>query len=861
MAIEFEKGPASAASERAAGFAGWPTAALLVVLVIAVYSPTLQADFVNWDDQDHVSENLRVTEPGGLIRSWYDTESPGFYPITYTTFYVEWRAAGGAPWLFHLDNVLLHSCNMLMVALLARRLGLPGSAAWLVAALWALHPVGVASVAWVTERKNVLYVFFWLGSLLLYLRWADGGAGTALSGRVTRSPSGNRARVLDQLELVADESSFVRPTFAKRLVGLGRSLARSFHAGSTAGSRIDSRGSASDSGRPVVDYVLSVGCFGLALLSKGAAMSLPAALVLVGWLRGRLAERRFWLSLVPHAVLAIVAGMALVHAVPAQAGVPSLGTRLLLAARALWFYVAAFLWPGELLPIYPRWTAAQVGPPEYVSLGALGAAAALAVVLRSRLPRLASLGIGLFLTNAALVVGVVWFTYFRHSWVADHLAYLPSLGLALVGVVGVREVCREVGLPESVPVVALAVWCGALGVVTWSHVGVWRDSETLWTYTLARNPECSTCHANLGFVLFDRGDVDGAIAHYREALRLGPEVKTAVNFGNALLAEGRLEEAATLYMLGMRLDPNHVGAAYNFANALHKQGKIEEAITGYRLALKLEPRSIEAHNNLGVALLAAGRVDEARTEFEEALRLDPEDVEAELNLGVIASGSGRWEAAVEHYEHALRRHGNDPRYAEAHYRLGEALAEQGKVGEAMAEFEAANRLAGGHAESLAGIATILVERGDLEAAARRLSEALRLDPDAPTLHYRLADVLGDLGDKEAAVEHLRRAAELAPESAELANHLAWVLATAPETHLRDGEEAVRLAERACGLTGHSDANYLDTLAAAYAEAGRFADAVRTSKRAIGLAGGDSEVVHEFRNRRSLYEKGEPYREP
>jgi len=861
MAIEFEKGPTSAASERAAGLVGWPTAALLVVLVIAVYSPTLQADFVNWDDQLHIAENPRVTEPGGLIRSWYDTESPGFYPITYTTFYVEWRAAGGAPWLFHLDNVLLHSCNMLMVALLARRLGLAASAAWLVAALWALHPVGVASVAWVTERKNVLYVFFWLGSLLLYLKWADGGAGMAVSGRVTRSPSENRARVLDKLELVADESRFVRPTFAKRLVGLGRSLARSLRTRPTAGSRIGYKGSARGASRPVVAYALSVGLFGLALLSKGAAMSLPAALVLVGWLRGRLLERRFWLSLVPHAVLALFAGMALLHAVPAQAGVPSLGTRLLLAARALWFYVTTFLWPGELLPIYPRWTAAQVGPREYVSLGALVAAAACALILRARVPRLVSLGIGLFLTNAALVAGVVWFTYFRHSWVGDHLAYLPSLGLALAAVVGVHEVCRVVRLPERVPVAALAVCCGVLGVVTWFQVGVWRDSETLWTYTLARNPECSTCHANLGFVLFDRGDVDGAIAHYREALRLGPEVKTAVNFGNTLLAEGRLEEAATLYKLGMRLDPTHVGAAYNFANALHKQGKIEEAIAGYRLALKLEPRSIEAHNNLGVALLTAGRVDEARAEFEEALRLDPEDVEAELNLGVIASGSGRWEAAIEHYERALCRHGDDPRYAEAHYKLGEALAERGNFGEAMAEFEAAHRLAAGHAESLAGIATILVERGDLEAAARRLSEALSLEPDAPTLHYKLSDVLGDLGDKEGAAWHLRRAVELAPESAELANYLAWVLATAPETQLRDGDEAVRLAERACRLTGNSDSNYLDTLAAAYAEAGRFADAVRTSKRAIALGGGDPAIVDELRSRLSLYENGEPYRVP
>ena len=179
---------------------------LLVGLVLAAYGSALTADFVNWDDDTHVYENPRVTAPDGLLRMWSDASSPGPYPILYAGYYLEWRLAGGAPWPFHLDNVLLHAGNAVLLGVLARQLALPAVAAWLAAALWALHPMHVESVAWVTERKNVLYVFLWLGSLLLYLRARD----------------------------------------AWRLA-----------------------------------YPLSILLFALALLSKGAAISLPAALVLV----------------------------------------------------------------------------------------------------------------------------------------------------------------------------------------------------------------------------------------------------------------------------------------------------------------------------------------------------------------------------------------------------------------------------------------------------------------------------------------------------------------------------------------------------------------------------------------------------
>ncbi|HJQ85010.1 MAG TPA: hypothetical protein VKA21_13085, partial [Candidatus Binatia bacterium] len=135
-------------------------AVLLVALVAAAYSGTLRAGFVVWDDDDHIYENPHVLARSGYTRAWGGWRDPSFYPLTFTTFWLEWRAAKGQPWLFHLDNVALHAANGVLAGLVAEAAGLGPGPAWAAAGLWALHPVAVASVGWVTERKNVLCVFF-----------------------------------------------------------------------------------------------------------------------------------------------------------------------------------------------------------------------------------------------------------------------------------------------------------------------------------------------------------------------------------------------------------------------------------------------------------------------------------------------------------------------------------------------------------------------------------------------------------------------------------------------------------------------------------------------------------------------------
>ena len=329
--------PAAATSVRTSPVTrgAWWRWALLLALVVAAYGPALRADFVNWDDPIHVYENPRVTAPDALRRSWSDGRNPGFYPVLFALYRLEWLAADHRPWLFHLDNVLLHAGNALEVGLLAGELALPAPAGWLAAGLWALHPAHVESVAWITERKNVLYTFFWLGSLLLYLRW--------------RRADARRAPLL---------------------------------------------------------YAASLLLFVLSLLSKGAAMTLPAAFVLVDWSSGRRLDRRLWVSLAPYVALGVAGGVALVRLVPATLHVPPLGDRLAVSCRAFWFYLTTFLWPRALVPVYPKWSLAQTHLPDVLAALGLAALAAAGIAARARLPRPILFGAGLFVTNILLVLGL-----------------------------------------------------------------------------------------------------------------------------------------------------------------------------------------------------------------------------------------------------------------------------------------------------------------------------------------------------------------------------------------------------------------------------------------------------------------------
>jgi tetratricopeptide (TPR) repeat protein len=237
--------------------------------------------------------------------------------------------------------------------------------------------------------------------------------------------------------------------------------------------------------------------------------------------------------------------------------------------------------------------------------------------------------------NLSVVLGIVWNSYMGHAFVADRYLYLPAVGLTIAAVAGMGELAPRMGLPPRGAALAGAVALAALAVGTWRQVPVWHDSDALWTYTLAHNPDCVPCHENLGLVLLERGELDAAAAHYERARRLGIGSNGAVAFCVLRQRQGRLDEAAELCELGRRLDPSNPNAPDHLGIVRDGQGRSEEAIALLAEAVRLDPGWAAAYTNLGVVLLRAGRYEEAKGQFETALRLAPGDPDARENLATV----------------------------------------------------------------------------------------------------------------------------------------------------------------------------------------------------------------------------------
>jgi len=611
--------------ERAGGGRGpaWGFAAIFLLTLLA-YGPALGGGFI-WDDDRHVTK-MALQSLAGLRRIWFEVgATQQYYPVLHTAFWVEHRLWGEAALGYHLLNVFLHATSACLFVLVLRRFWADRLAPWLGGLLFALHPVGVESVAWISEQKNTLSTVFYLLAVLAYLRFDDAG----------------------------------------------REGAR----------------------RPAATYALATGLFLLALLSKSVTATLPAALlVLIWWRRGRLGLKRDGAPLLPWLGLGV--GMGLFTAWVERTYIGAEGApfnlsfleRGLLAGRVIWFYLGKLVWPSNLVFIYPRWQVSAAAAGQYlypagvlILLGLLGWQAR-----RARGPLAAFLFFAGTLVPALGFVNVYPFVY---SYVADHFQYLASLGiLALAAGAWAEARGRGWGTPARYGAAAVLLLLGGL---TWRQCHDYRDAETLYRRTLAKNPDCWMAEVNLGKILHESGRTPEAIAHYEAGARLHPQAKSYYDWGNALQDAGRMEEAQARYEAALRLEPNYADAHVNLALILAGQNQLAAAAQHDELALRLLPNLAEAHNNLGNVYFRQRRLAEAQAEFETALRLRPAYAKARNGLGGVLFRSNQFPAAAEQFAAAIRI---DPTYAEAHLNLAVALVRMQRVPEAVAECEAALRL-------------------------------------------------------------------------------------------------------------------------------------------------------------------------
>jgi protein O-mannosyl-transferase len=654
----------------------WLLALVLVIGTILAYHPVWRAGFI-WDDDLHVTANRLLWERGGLKKIWASPDAPQYYPMVFTSFLMEYALWGANAPGYHWVNLLLHATSALLAWRVFQRLGVPG--AWVAAAVFALHPVNVESVAWISERKNCFCMVFYLLSLLLYLRSEP---------------------------LMPQDISLRSTCYAPRL--FPSCVFRP--------------------PRPVL-YWLSVLAFVLALLSKTAVAPMPLVLLgLTWWRRGRLTATDLGRS-APFFAAAIILSLVTVWIEQLKTSAPSVmredtfWAQLAGAGWAVWFYLYKAVLPIGLNYVYPQWHINPSNPLAYVPDLLLIGVAILLWVFRGSWGRPCLFCLGYSVLMLLPILGFLNIGYFGYSHVADHWQYFAIIAPIALAVgyfawkadrgqshsqlsAGSSPPFERRGSSPSPaprpirmsapPRLQLFHWVeaavlAALFISTWRHSAWFADAKTIWSRTLAGNPAAWIAHHQLGLALEREGKVAEAVTHYEAALAGQPDFATAeINLGSALQSLGRNDEAREHFLAAVRLKPDIPEAYNNLGNLYARQGNAEAALTNSLAAVRLRPDWAEAHYNLANALFLQGKQEEAVGQYNQALRFKPNYFEAHQNLGLTLEKLGRNHEAAQQYAELIRQ---QPEFSAAYHRLALVFARQGLFSEAVKAAEEGLRLA------------------------------------------------------------------------------------------------------------------------------------------------------------------------
>ncbi len=573
--------------------------ALLVLMVAVVYWPTLGNAYI-WDDAAHLEDNAALTSPDGLWEMWFQVGAiPQYYPLVHTTFWVEYRLWQLDPLGYHAVNMALHAVSALLIWRLLARLAVPG--AWLAAAIFAVHPVNVESVAWVAERKNVLSCALALASVWAYLKFSP-----------------------------PELSDAAHPP-------------------------------TSISGAPWY-WLLAFALYVAALLSKTVTASVPAVLLVIAWWkRGRLKWRDVF-PLVPFfAVGVALAGVTVwmettfVGASGQEWDQPPLA-RVLIAGRALWFYAGKLFWPHPLIFFYPRWTIDTSAWWQY-----LFPAAALVVVAglwfaRGKIGRGALAAVLIFAGVLVPALGFFNVYPFRYSYVADHFQYHASIALiALAAAAGTLAAAR---LPREAPWIGPAIAAAVLlplGAVAHWQTYIYRDQVSLYEDIIERNPTNWAARNNLGAIYKSRGDFERAAPHFGQSIALNPRNFDALyNYAMLLAHSGDLKRAIEMMRRAIEVEPKSGPAEHELGIMFYNSQESELAIVHLRNAVRLEPNNDRWQVDLGVVFLKTSELGSAEKHFRQAIALNPKNADAHNYLGGVFGQRGDADAAIEEFQAALR---------------------------------------------------------------------------------------------------------------------------------------------------------------------------------------------------------------
>jgi Flp pilus assembly protein TadD len=596
---------------------------LLVAVTLVVYWPVTHCDFVNYDDPDYFTSNPHVLN--GLTAAsvtWAFTTSyaANWHPLTWLSLMLDAELFGQGPAGPHLTNLLFHAANAVLLFLLFRRLTLTTWRSAFVAALFALHPLHVESVAWISERKDVLSTFFGLLALLFYARYAQ-----------------KRSRVESR------ESN--APT---------KSLA------------LDPRPS-------TFDYSLALLFFALGLMSKPMAVTLPFVMLLLDWWPlGRISDfgfripdlkkasqlltfSRLILEKIPFFVLSAIS--CVVTFIAQQKGgavvklvrIPMTG-RIENAFVSYARYLGKTFWPVALGNPYPHpghWSAEWVVCSAVLVIGLSVAA----VWLGRKLP-FVPVGWFWFVGTLIPVIGLV---QVGGQSMADRYSYLPLVGLFVILAWGGGELWRQQCWPKPFLVLAAGLLLVASAWRTRIQVSCWQNTETLFLHAMAVTQNNVVACNKLGSFYSRQGRLAEAMEYYFKALQINPDDPDVLyDLGNAYAQRGDWDNAIRSYRHALQVTPDQADLLNNLGFALVAKKQYAEAVANFEAALKLDPDSASAHNNLATVLFIQHHYNEAAQHFREATRLTPDDPQVCANLGDALVKQGQTAEAVRCYQEALR---------------------------------------------------------------------------------------------------------------------------------------------------------------------------------------------------------------
>ena len=671
----------------------------LAVIVWIAFGRGLNHEFLGYDDQSYVLRNPRVTNGltlDGIQWAFTHVDVTNWHPLTTISHMLDCQLYGLQPWGHHLTNILLHAAAAILLFLALRELTGTLWPSLLVAAVFAVHPLRVESVAWISERKDVLSGVFFMLTLWAYARYAR--------GNVRSSFWYMTVVVLFALGLMCKPTLVTLP-FVLLLLDywpLGRVRPSSSSGRGETASRWKRRNTLS---WLVIEKVPLFGlsaasCVATLLAQKQALdMSIKAPF-----------EERLGNALISYVV-----------------------------------YVGQMIWPAHLAVLYPYPEGNLKVPQVILALLLLLMISVAFFLWRKKYPFLL---IG-WLWYLGMLIPMIGIIQVGSQVRADRYTYLPQIGLYLLVACSAAELFHRWRRSREVLAAAAVLVIMALTTRSYLQTSYWRDTETLWKHAIASTSNNYIAHTNLAQTLSHSGRFAEAIAECQEALKIKPDFAAAHNnLGVALLRnkqsgdgalghDGAVDEAIEHYRKALQINPDFTQAHKNLGIVLLRKGQMDEAIAQFQKTLELEPNDAQAEFSLGSAFLQRREVDEAIAHYQKAVEIRPDYAEARNYLGNAFVAEGKYSEAIANYEAAVRIR---PNYSEAHHNMACVLATIGKADEALEQFNEALRLNGNDAQAHFALGSLLRQMGHREEAVAHLTEALRLKPDYELAKQQLREL-------------------------------------------------------------------------------------------------------------------------